>query len=145
MTSQNYSNHRRVVPSYHFFLYAVVIACLVGASLFVYNAFMIQHHYRVLAATVFGFAIIGLLNTFFAREFSLKAQDRGIRAEENLRHFALTGKVLDKRLRVGQIIALRFADDAEFVILAQRAANENMKPEDIKKAIVNWKADHHRV
>ena len=145
MSSQNYSNHRRYVPSYHFFLYSVVLACLVGASDFAYNAFVIQHHYRVLAATIFGLAIISLLTTFFSRSFSLKAQDRGIRSEENLRHFALTGKVLDKRLRMSQIVALRFADDAEFVALSARAANENMKPEDIKKAIVNWKADHHRI
>jgi len=40
---------------------------------------------------------------------------------------------------------LRFADDDEFVSLAEKAANENMKPDDIKKAIVNWKADHHRI
>ena len=73
-------------------------------------------------------------------EFAMGAQDRAIRAEENLRHFALTGKLLDKRLRKSQVIALRFADDTEFVLLAEKAANENMKPDDIKKAIVNWRA-----
>ena len=52
---------------------------------------------------------------------------------------------MDSRLRMGQIIALRFADDAEFVSLAQRAADENIKGYEIKKEIQNWRADHHRV
>ena len=65
--------------------------------------------------------------------------------KENLRHFALNGKLLDKRLRMSQIVALRFADDTEFLILAEKAANENMKASDIKRAIVNWRADHHRI
>jgi hypothetical protein len=46
--------------------------------------------------------------------FALRAQDRAIRAEENLRHFILTGKPFDSRLRMSQIIALRFAPDDEF-------------------------------
>ena len=52
--------------------------------------------------------------------FAVGAQDRAIRAEENLRHFALTGKLLDKRLRKSQVIALRFADDDEFVLLQKK-------------------------
>jgi hypothetical protein len=43
------------------------------------------------------------------------------------------------------LIALRFAEDTEFTLLAEKAANENMAPKVIKKAIVNWKADEHRV
>ena len=73
------------------------------------------------------------------------AQDRAIKAEENLRHFALTGKLLDGRLTPSQIIALRFASDNEFVILADRAIIENLSNKDIKKAIQYWRADHHRV
>jgi len=44
-----------------------------------------------------------------------------------------------------QIIALRFAPDDEFVILADRAIKENLSPVEIKKEIKNWRADHHRV
>ena len=40
---------------------------------------------------------------------------------------------------------MRFADDTEFVLLAEKAAHENMKADDIKKAIVNWRPDHHRI
>ncbi len=42
-------------------------------------------------------------------------------------------------------MALRFAEDTEFLILAEKAANENMKPNEIKKSIINWRADNHRV
>ncbi len=46
---------------------------------------------------------------------------------------------------MGQIIALRFAEDSEFVALAQKAANENIRADEIKKAIKNWRADLCRV
>ena len=82
---------------------------------------------------------------YFARAFALKAQDRAIRAEENLRHFAITGKLLDKRLSISQVIALRFASDEEFVLLAQKAADENISAKDIKTSIKNWRGDYYRV
>ena len=88
-----------------------------------------------------GVVLIG----YFARAFALKAQDRAIRAEENLRHFSITGKLLDKRLTINQIIALRFASDEEFVLLAQKAADENISAKEIKMSIKNWRGDYYRV
>ncbi len=78
------------------------------------------------------------------RTFPLKVQDRAIRAEENLRHFAMTGKLLDPRLTIKQVIGLRFASDAEFVALAKRAADESMSLDAIKRAVKNWKIDSDR-
>ena len=78
---------------------------------------------------VLGFIFLCLF--LFVRMFALKAQDRAIRAEENLRHFALTGKLLPASLRIGQIIALRFAADEEFVGLAVKAASENLSSKEI--------------
>ena len=49
------------------------------------------------------------------------------------------------RLRIGQVIALRFAADEEFATLAKKAAEENLSSKAIKQAIVSWKADYHRV
>jgi hypothetical protein len=72
-------------------------------------------------------------------------QDRAIRAEEKLRYFVLTGKPLDSRLRMGQIIALRFASDEELPTLARRAAEESLTPAQIKQAIQHWRADLRRV
>ena len=74
-----------------------------------------------------------------------KAQDRAIRAEEQLRHYVLTGKLLDRRLTMRQIVALRFASDAEFVALAQRAVEQSMSPDAIKQAVKEWRADTYRV
>jgi hypothetical protein len=43
-----------------------------------------------------------------------------------------------------QIIALRFAGDGEFLDMARQAAEHGTDPVEIKKAIKNWRADHHR-
>lgn len=59
-----------------------------------------------------------LLLFFFCRLFPLKAQDRAIRAEENLRHYVLTGNLLDSGLTMRQVIGRRFASDDEFIALA---------------------------
>ena len=91
------------------------------------------------------FGVTLILTIFFTRSFALKAQDRAIRAEENLRYFAITGKLLDSKLTIRQIVALRFASNNEFVDLAHKAVEKNMKSSEIKQAIQNWRADHHRV
>jgi len=82
--------------------------------------------------------------SFHCRSFALKAQDRAIRAEENFRYFVLTGKRLNQDLSVYQIIALRFSSDEEFVDLTERAIKENLKPDQIKRLIKNWRPDYHR-
>lgn len=82
---------------------------------------------------------------WFIRTFPLKAQDRAIRAEEALRHYILSGKPINPGLTIGQIAALRFAADEEFLVLADKALAENLTADDIKKSVQNWRADHHRV
>ena len=89
--------------------------------------------------------MILFIEGFLLRIFALKAQDRAIRAEENLRHFALHGSLLDPRLDTRQIIGLRFASDEEFAELATKAAEEGMSENDIKKAVKNWRGDYYRV
>jgi hypothetical protein len=86
-----------------------------------------------------------LILGWLVRGYALKAQDRAIKAEENLRHFILTGKPLDSRLRTGQIVALRFASDDEFPALASKAAEENMSGKSIKQSIQHWRADNNRI
>jgi len=81
---------------------------------------------------------------YYARTFALKAQDRAIRAEENFRHFVLTGKPLDHRLTLQQVIGLRFASDAEFPELARKAADEGMSGDTIKKSVKSWRPDFAR-
>jgi cbb3-type cytochrome oxidase subunit 3 len=142
MATQQRSNHFRYIPLWHFITSAAILALLVGSII------NLTHSAKenVYSASLLVLASVILLSIFwYARWFALRAQDRAIRAEENLRHFALTGKLIDNRLRLGQIIALRFASDEEFVNLAKKAAEESIRPADIKKSIVNWKADYHRV
>jgi hypothetical protein len=86
-----------------------------------------------------------IMVAWYARTFPLKAQDRAIYAEENLRYFSMTQKLLPKQLSVLQVVALRFASDAEFVALVEKAVKENLSSKDIKMAIQDWKADYYRV
>ena len=90
-------------------------------------------------------AIILILLAWYIRIFPLKAQDRAIKAEENLRHYVMTGKLLPPELRMSQIIALRFSSDEEFLQLTERALKEKLSSKEIKMAIKNWKADYYRV
>lgn len=143
MAEQNFKNHTRLVPLYHGLSFLLILAGLVGSIINLLNHHDASNHYSA-ALLVVVFVVLMLL-FFFARSFALKAQDRAIRAEENFRHYILTGKPLDKQLRLGQIIALRFAPDEEFVALAKKAVEEKMAPKAIKEAVQNWRGDYHRV
>ena len=143
MPEQEYKNHVRRVPGF-LALGLVVVVTFIGAGVNLYES--LGNHERLYSASLI-LVLTGCLfaTAGYARSFALKAQDRAIRAEENLRHFVLTGKVLDARLGPGQIAALRFASDGEFVDLARRAAEQAMAPDDIKRAVRSWRADTHRV
>ncbi len=141
---QNFSNHARFVPGYHFVLAGLIAVSLIGSLVNLYES--LGDEQRIYSASlIVVLELIVALLFWYCRVFPLKAQDRAIRAEENLRHFVLAGRLLDPRLGVKQIVALRFAPDDEFVALAARAAGQNLAPVDIKKAIVNWRADEYRV
>jgi hypothetical protein len=142
MSQQNFANHARMVPGFHYVASLLGLAIFIGSLVNLYHA-STENHYS--AALIVALIILAFIVAWYTRVFALKAQDRAIRAEENLRHFVLTGKLLDSRLRMGQIIALRFASDEEFVALAQKAVAENLSAKDIKQAIKNWKADTYRV
>jgi hypothetical protein len=144
MNEQNYANHARFVKGFHLLLGSFLIIGTISSLINVWQQWSAKDQVfsSILIALLF---ICSILLFVFTREFPLKAQDRAIRAEENLRYFILTRKQLDSRITMGQVIALRFAPDDEFIILADRAINENLSPDEIKKAIKNWRADGHRV
>jgi hypothetical protein len=144
MTAQNYSNHRRIVPMFHGVLFGLLVLTLIGSLVNLYKS--LGDHQRVYSASlIVVLNICALMLFYFCRTFALKAQDRAIRAEENLRHFALAGRLLDPKLGILQIVALRFAPDDEFVPLARRAAEENLSPDAIKRAVRQWKPDTYRI
>jgi len=144
MSTQDYGSHRQFVTAFHRVLLPILLLTLIGSFVNLWLSW--SDHQRVYSASLIAVLTMCLiLLAALARAFALKAQDRAIRAEENLRHYVLTGKLLDARLRVGQIVGLRFAADGEFAALATRAANENLTPDDIKRAIKTWRPDTYRV
>ena len=143
MADQNFANHRRTVPMFHFVVLPLLLLTFIGSIVNLTQS-LGDHERLYNAALIAALSFATLFAAPFARNFALKAQDRAIRAEENLRHFVMTGKLLDPRLSVGQIVALRFASDGEFVALAQKAAQDGMKPDDIKRAVKSWRADEYR-
>ncbi len=143
MAEQNYKNHTRLVAGYHGITGILVIGFLVGSIITFAHAHDGVVKHAAMIMIVGAVAMIGLF--WYARVFALKAQDRAIRSEENFRHYILTGKPFDKQLRMGQIIALRFASDEEFPALAKKAVEENLSQKQIKQAIQQWRADYNRV
>jgi type II secretory pathway component PulF len=140
--NQNYKNHRKVDPLYHFG------TALLGLIMLILSiVFFIQHvgSQWLLSVIVLGFALMFFFVTVKLRGYALQLQDRIIRTEENFRYYRLTGNLLDSKLSLKQVIALRFTDDTEFVELVERAIQENLSPDDIKKAVRNWRADFNRV
>ena len=142
MKEQNFNNHSQMVPGFHYLTFGGIIALLGGSINYLLKA---SAENKYLAALLVLTSVVFILIAWFTRIFALKAQDRAIRAEENLRHYVLTGKLLPSSLRVGQIVALRFAPDAEFPALVEKAAANNLSGKEIKQSIQNWKADFYRV
>jgi len=144
MPTQNYANHRRYVPMFHFVTFGLILVTLIGSCVNLVASW--GNHQRIYSASlIVVVCLILLLLYVFVRAFALRAQDRAIRAEENLRHFVLTGTLLDPRLSIRQIIGLRFASDEEFIALSRRALEENLSEEEIKRAVKSWRPDTYRV
>ncbi len=144
MRQQNYNNHRFFEPISYFILGPIsLILCAAIVVEWVQFARAEQSIWSTCVSSALMLSAIVL--SLKARIYALVAQDRAIRAEEQIRHFILTGRALDARLTTAQIVALRFASDSEFPELAQRAVNEQLNEKQIKQAIQQWRADWHRV
>ena len=137
---QTYKNHTRLDPPFHFFLAPVALTTVVLAIIHAIRTPSGWNWWLVLLAIAF------LVAVFKIRLYALKVQDRVIRLEEELRMARL---INDRQrlgdLSVGQIVALRFASDAEFPTLVEKTLVSGWAPKDIKKAIQTWRADFFRV
>jgi len=142
MKNQNLSNHRQYVPAFHLIALLGSLILVIGS---IVNLVKTSHEGLYSASLITFGAIVLLFTAFYTRIFSLRAQDRVIRAEENFRHFLLTKQALPKELTVRQIVGLRFASDEEFPALVEKALKEKMSENDIKKAIKTWRGDYYRV
>ena len=82
------------------------------------------------------------------QHYALGNQNRTVRLEMRLRYYILTGKrfeQIEQQLQFKQIAALRFASDEELPALIDKTIQEKLKPDEIKRKIVNWLADEMRV
>ncbi len=142
MAEQNYKNHVRLDPLYHFVLIPVVC---VNVGIAVSRAAWRpgwESGWELVMALALVLIVLKL------RLYSLKVQDRLIRLEETLR----MQRVLPEELRgrIGeltpqQFVALRFASDGELAGLVKRALEEKLGLKEIKQAVVNWRGDEFRV
>ena len=139
---QNYENHGRFDPWFHFFLVPIASISLVAAIV------NLVRFPRFGSAWLVVIAIASVVAVFKMRLYSLKVQDRVIRLEERVRLQQILAEPLRSRvpeLTVGQLVALRFASDAELSPLVTRALNEKLSKDDLKKAVTLWRADFFRV
>jgi cellulose synthase/poly-beta-1,6-N-acetylglucosamine synthase-like glycosyltransferase len=139
---QNLKNHGRTDPSYHYFLFGILVLNLVYACAHLYR----QH---TISAGWFLILSIAVFVLFFkVRLYPMKVQDRVIRLEERLRLEALAPvewRAQISKLSEDQLIGLRFASDEEVVKLAQQALEHNLTRKQIKERINNWRPDTFRV
>jgi len=143
MAEQNFANHTKIVPLFHYVLLPV-LTLNIGWS--IYRLV----HGRPLADGIIGVltAVALLFLAFLARLFALTVQDRVIRLEERLRFERLLPEDLRARIpefTVAQLAALRFASDAELPALARKVLSDNLTDRKaIKQLVQNWRADHLR-
>jgi hypothetical protein len=144
MAEQNFANHTKFFPPFHFFLLPVLLINL-GVQLHWMKVFWFSYTgiFGVLMALAL---IVGCLT---ARIFALSVQDRVIRLEERLRYQRLLPADLQPRIEeftVPQLVSLRFASDAELPALARKVLDEKIQQrKTIKQLVKNWKPDYLRV
>ena len=139
---QNFKNHARFDPPFHFFLVFVFLGNIVVATIFAVHRPSFNHWWLVLTS------IAGLIAIFRLRQYPLKVQDRVIRLEERLRLQALAPqewRAQIYRLTEDQLIGLRFAADDEVVELAKQALEHHWNRKQIKERIQSWRPDYWRV
>ncbi len=142
MAEQTFKNHTRFHPAYHYVLVPLLLINIVVAVVRCVRVPSAWHGWNIAVA------IALLILAGLVRSYALRVQDRVIRLEERIRMAALLpmeSQMIQRELTLGQIVALRFASDAELAGLAERAAREGLAPKAIKQQVQVWRADTHRV
>jgi uncharacterized protein DUF6526 len=139
---QSLKSHVRFDPPYHFFLFPLAVVLTIAAIIGLVRSPGWQGVFNAAAG------VWAVLATLKFRLYALKVQDRVIRLEERLRLHQICSP--DFRPRIGdlkesQLVALRFASDAEAPELAEKALTGNWNQKQIKEAVRNWRSDFFRV
>ena len=139
MRAQNFDNHR------HRPLLWLIAALSAVLGFVVFALFVLG--WRQPSVITVGLLLIGfslLCVVWMVRQYALRLQDRIIRLEMQTR-MARLGRAADfERISLRQIVALRFASDAELPALLERALAEHLTADQIKRAVTTWQADHMR-
>ena len=146
---QNFANHARFDPPFHFFILPVFALVVILA--FTHFFAHITHgdwrdHFHAFLLILL--ALASLMAIFKIRLYALKVQDRVIRLEERLRLTQLLAEPLRSRipeLSMDQLCGIRFASDAEVPKLVERTLNEKLTRKQIKESIQSWRPDTWRV
>jgi hypothetical protein len=143
MVQQNYKNHAKFVPLFHFFSAPILIMNFVWSCVRLWKShFAIEGFLGVVVAA----GLLGMLLS--GRLAALAVQDRVIRLEERLRYTRLFPEDLKARIgdfTIAQIVSLRFASDAELPALARKVLSENLQDrKQIKQMVQNWRGDYLR-
>jgi hypothetical protein len=145
MSEQNFSNHTKLVPLFHFFVIPVLLLNLVAHL----RSLIVEHTFTLLAVLGVLVAAALLVFAFLARIFALGVQDRVIRLEERLRYERLLPEDLKARIgefTINQLVSLRFTTDAELPGLARKVLDGKMnRRKVIKQMIQNWRPDYQRI
>lgn len=139
---QNYDNHGRFDPPFHFFVVPVALITTIAIVVSAVRAPSLWSVWLVVVALAGSVAVVKI------RLNALRVQDRVIRLEERLRMMAILPEAM--RSRIGeltddQFVGLRFASDEELPSLVKRALDEKLSRKDIKKAVTKWRPDYSRV
>ena len=141
MSEQTYEKHAHR-PTQTVIAGALTFAALVVAA----DAWWVGSATRgAFAVLLLSLGVMTLVS--ISRAYTVRLQDRIILLEMKLRGAELLTPEQEARLATldkRQVIALRFASDAELPELVDRAAAENLTADQIKRAIRNWRADHLR-
>jgi hypothetical protein len=139
---QNFENHARTLPAYHFVAFPLLFIN------FCYALYQAVMHFNWPNVFGLGLAVALVLLAVVARTMALAVQDRVIRLEERLRMRALLPADLQRHVdefTVKQLVALRFAGDDELPALARTVVEGKIEDQKtIKKMVANWRADHQR-
>ncbi len=139
---QNFKNHTRLFPPFHFVVMPILLLNLVWSIVHTSRHFS----FGTLVNALVALALI--LLGFSARRFANTVQDRVIRLEMRLRMAQILPPDLRARIpdfSVGQLVALRFASDVELTDLARKVLDENLtKRAEIKKLVRDWQPDFLR-
>ena len=140
--SQNFENHVRRVPAFHFFALPVLLINFIWAVYRLIKSFSAD----AVIATLLAAALIVV--ALCARLFALKVQDRVIRLEMRLRMAGVLPPDLRARIpefTVDQLVALRFAGDDELPALARKVLDEKLgQRKPIKQLVKSWQPDEWR-